>query len=79
MLLHMINFCHFYTGNGWFLDKVVIKCDEGEGNQEVVFPCNRYVVHGEKKEFVKEKVAEQTHSHNLDGQTMLQSFSTYKG
>lgn len=45
----MINFCHFHTGNGWFLDKIVIKYNEGKGAQEVVFPCNRYVIHGEKK------------------------------
>ncbi|NXB77427.1 LOXH1 protein, partial [Donacobius atricapilla] len=38
-------------GSGWFLDKIVIKHKEGEEAQEAVFPCNRYVIHGEK-EFV---------------------------
>lgn len=38
---------HFNTGNGWFLDKIVIKYKEGKEVQEVVFPCNRYVIHGE--------------------------------
>lgn len=50
-LFHMINFCHFNTGSGWFLDKIVIKHKEGKEAQEVVFPCNRYATHGEK-EFV---------------------------
>lgn len=66
----MINFCHFNTGSGWFLDKIVIKHKEGEEAQEVVFPCNRYVIHGEK-EFVtcwqcNEKNLEQICTHNLD-------------
>ncbi|XP_025953665.2 oxygen-regulated protein 1 [Dromaius novaehollandiae] len=30
-------------GNGWFLDKIVIKHEEGEEAQEVVFPCNRWL------------------------------------
>ncbi|NWI16016.1 LOXH1 protein, partial [Crypturellus soui] len=30
-------------GNGWFLEKIVIKHEEGKEAQEVVFPCNRYV------------------------------------
>ncbi|NWX14316.1 LOXH1 protein, partial [Aegotheles bennettii] len=30
-------------GNGWFLDKVVIKHKEGREAQEVVFPCNRWL------------------------------------
>ncbi|XP_027494714.1 lipoxygenase homology domain-containing protein 1-like [Corapipo altera] len=30
-------------GNGWFLDKIVIKHKEGEEAQEVVFPCNRWL------------------------------------
>lgn len=47
----MRNFCHSNTGNGWFLDKIVIKHKEGKEAQEVVFPCNRYVINGEK-EFV---------------------------
>uniref|UniRef100_A0A8C3KBT5 Oxygen-regulated protein 1 n=1 Tax=Calidris pygmaea TaxID=425635 RepID=A0A8C3KBT5_9CHAR len=38
-------------GNGWFLDKIVVKHKEGEEAREVVFPCNRYAIHGEK-EFV---------------------------
>ncbi|NWV61363.1 LOXH1 protein, partial [Malurus elegans] len=36
-------------GSGWFLDKIIIKHKEEEEAQEVVFPCNRYVVHGEKE------------------------------
>ncbi|NXC68774.1 LOXH1 protein, partial [Anhinga anhinga] len=30
-------------GNGWFLDKIVIKHKEGKESQEVVFPCNRWL------------------------------------
>ncbi|NXQ80747.1 LOXH1 protein, partial [Nyctibius grandis] len=30
-------------GNGWFLDKTVIKYKEGKEAQEVVFPCNRWL------------------------------------
>nr|XP_013810081.1 PREDICTED: lipoxygenase homology domain-containing protein 1-like [Apteryx mantelli mantelli] len=30
-------------GNGWFLDKIVIKHEEGKETQEVVFPCNRWL------------------------------------
>ncbi|XP_069710231.1 oxygen-regulated protein 1 [Phaenicophaeus curvirostris] len=30
-------------GNGWFLDKIVIKHEEGKEDQEVVFPCNRWL------------------------------------
>ncbi|XP_075271384.1 oxygen-regulated protein 1 [Opisthocomus hoazin] len=30
-------------GNGWFLDKIVIKHKEGQEAQEVVFPCNRWL------------------------------------
>ncbi|KAM9025480.1 oxygen-regulated protein 1 [Ara ararauna] len=30
-------------GNGWFLDKIVIKYKEGKEDQEVVFPCNRWL------------------------------------
>ncbi|NWT00657.1 LOXH1 protein, partial [Mionectes macconnelli] len=30
-------------GNGWFLEKIVIKHKEGEEAQEVVFPCNRWL------------------------------------
>ncbi|KAK2527785.1 hypothetical protein Q9966_010084 [Columba livia] len=30
-------------GNGWFLDKIVIKHKEGKEAQEVVFPCNRWL------------------------------------
>ncbi|NXO58853.1 LOXH1 protein, partial [Aramus guarauna] len=30
-------------GNGWFLDKIVIKHNEGKEAQEVVFPCNRWL------------------------------------
>ncbi|NXK48469.1 LOXH1 protein, partial [Chauna torquata] len=30
-------------GNGWFLDKIVIKHKEGKEAQEVIFPCYRYV------------------------------------
>ncbi|NXX88039.1 LOXH1 protein, partial [Centropus bengalensis] len=30
-------------GNGWFLDKIVIKHKEGKEDQEVVFPCNRWL------------------------------------
>ncbi|XP_010220726.1 PREDICTED: oxygen-regulated protein 1 [Tinamus guttatus] len=30
-------------GNGWFLDKIVIKHEEGKEAQEVVFPCNRWL------------------------------------
>ncbi|KAJ7410553.1 hypothetical protein BTVI_53174 [Pitangus sulphuratus] len=52
-------------GNGWFLDKIVIKHKEGEEAQEVVFPCNRYAIHGEK-EFVtcQQKIAEWICAHN---------------
>lgn len=44
----MINFCHYTAGNGWFLDKIVIKYKEGKEDQEVVFPCNRYAINREK-------------------------------
>ncbi|KAM6444396.1 oxygen-regulated protein 1 [Rhynochetos jubatus] len=30
-------------GNGWFLDKIVIKHKEGKETQEVIFPCNRWL------------------------------------
>ncbi|NXJ65880.1 LOXH1 protein, partial [Rostratula benghalensis] len=30
-------------GNGWFLDKIIIKHKEGTEAQEVVFPCNRWL------------------------------------
>ncbi|XP_043395558.1 oxygen-regulated protein 1 [Chelonia mydas] len=30
-------------GNGWFLDKVVVKFKEEDDDQEVVFPCNRWL------------------------------------
>ncbi|NWH81802.1 LOXH1 protein, partial [Piaya cayana] len=30
-------------GNGWFLDKIVIKHKEGKEDQEIVFPCNRWL------------------------------------
>ncbi|NXU53866.1 LOXH1 protein, partial [Turnix velox] len=30
-------------GNGWFLDKIIIKHKEGKDVQEVVFPCNRWL------------------------------------
>ncbi|XP_048796074.1 lipoxygenase homology domain-containing protein 1-like isoform X1 [Lagopus muta] len=30
-------------GNGWFLDKIVIKYKEGKEGKEVVFPCNRWL------------------------------------
>ncbi|XP_028941560.1 lipoxygenase homology domain-containing protein 1, partial [Antrostomus carolinensis] len=30
-------------GNGWFLDKIVIKQKEGKEAQEIVFPCNRWL------------------------------------
>ncbi|NWZ20845.1 LOXH1 protein, partial [Asarcornis scutulata] len=30
-------------GNGWFLDKIVIKYKEGKEVLEVVFPCNRWL------------------------------------
>ncbi|KAF1413102.1 Lipoxygenase homology domain-containing protein 1, partial [Spheniscus magellanicus] len=30
-------------GNGWFLDKIVIKQKEGKEAQEVAFPCNRWL------------------------------------
>ncbi|NXC47424.1 LOXH1 protein, partial [Penelope pileata] len=30
-------------GNGWFLDKIVIKHEGGKGGKEVVFPCNRWL------------------------------------
>ncbi|XP_074675225.1 oxygen-regulated protein 1 [Strix aluco] len=30
-------------GNGWFLDKIVIKHKERREDQEVVFPCNRWL------------------------------------
>uniref|UniRef100_A0A8C5JCF1 Oxygen-regulated protein 1 n=1 Tax=Junco hyemalis TaxID=40217 RepID=A0A8C5JCF1_JUNHY len=56
-------------GSGWFLDKIVIKHKEGAEAHEVVFPCNRYVIHGEK-EFVtcqqcNEKILEQICAHKL--------------
>ncbi|XP_035174465.1 oxygen-regulated protein 1 isoform X4 [Oxyura jamaicensis] len=30
-------------GNGWFLDKIVVKYKEGKEAREVVFPCNRWL------------------------------------
>lgn len=45
----MINICHFNTGSGWFLDKIVIRYKEGKEVQEVVFPCYRYVIHGAQR------------------------------
>nr|XP_009671864.1 PREDICTED: oxygen-regulated protein 1 [Struthio camelus australis] len=30
-------------GNGWFLDKIVIRHEEGKEAQETVFPCNRWL------------------------------------
>ncbi|XP_010005184.1 PREDICTED: lipoxygenase homology domain-containing protein 1-like [Chaetura pelagica] len=30
-------------GNGWFLDKIVIKHKEGREAREVIFPCNRWL------------------------------------
>ncbi|TFK11366.1 myelin P2 protein-like [Platysternon megacephalum] len=30
-------------GNGWFLDKVVVKFKEEDDDEEVVFPCNRWL------------------------------------
>ncbi|XP_070337373.1 oxygen-regulated protein 1 isoform X10 [Equus asinus] len=27
-------------GNGWFLESIVVKSEEEDGNQEVLFPCN---------------------------------------
>ncbi|XP_047639870.1 lipoxygenase homology domain-containing protein 1-like [Phacochoerus africanus] len=35
-----------FTGNGWFLERVVLKCEEEDGNQEALFPCNRCAVTG---------------------------------
>ncbi|XP_059580075.1 oxygen-regulated protein 1 [Alligator mississippiensis] len=43
--LKKILISHDGTGpvNGWFLDKVVIKYKEEDEEQEVVFPCNRWL------------------------------------
>ncbi|XP_072808070.1 oxygen-regulated protein 1 isoform X3 [Vicugna pacos] len=30
-------------GNGWFLESVVVKSEEEDGGQEVLFPCNRWL------------------------------------
>ncbi|XP_070487712.1 oxygen-regulated protein 1 isoform X18 [Equus przewalskii] len=30
-------------GNGWFLESIVVKSEEEDGNQEVLFPCNRWL------------------------------------
>ncbi|XP_074841891.1 oxygen-regulated protein 1 [Carettochelys insculpta] len=30
-------------GNGWFLEKVIVKFKEDDDDQEVVFPCNRWL------------------------------------
>ncbi|XP_045645113.1 oxygen-regulated protein 1 isoform X2 [Ursus americanus] len=30
-------------GNGWFLESIVVKSEEENGNQEVLFPCNRWL------------------------------------
>ncbi|NXU82941.1 LOXH1 protein, partial [Xiphorhynchus elegans] len=58
-------------GNGWFLDKIVIKYKEGEEAQEVVFPCNRWLdecqddgktqreLTANSKYFAKEKLSQQ--------------------
>lgn len=68
----MINFCYFNTGNGWFLDKIVINYKEGKKGKEVVFPCNRYVIRG-KTELVHytlgnlgKNSSEQARAHSLD-------------
>ncbi|NXY68823.1 LOXH1 protein, partial [Glareola pratincola] len=58
-------------GNGWFLDKIVIKHKEGKEAQEVVFPCNRWLdehqddgktereLTANSKYFVKENLSQQ--------------------
>ncbi|NXG91299.1 LOXH1 protein, partial [Stercorarius parasiticus] len=58
-------------GNGWFLDKIVIKHKEGKEGQEVVFPCNRWLdeyqddgktereLTANSKYFVKENLSQQ--------------------
>lgn len=33
-----------YPGNGWFLESIIVKYEEEDGEQEVLFPCNRYVI-----------------------------------
>nr|XP_040124039.1 oxygen-regulated protein 1 [Ictidomys tridecemlineatus] len=30
-------------GNGWFLKSIVVKSEEEDGSQEVLFPCNRWL------------------------------------
>ncbi|XP_066122230.1 oxygen-regulated protein 1 isoform X3 [Saccopteryx bilineata] len=30
-------------GNGWFLESIVVKSEEKDGSQEVLFPCNRWL------------------------------------
>ncbi|XP_054547887.1 lipoxygenase homology domain-containing protein 1-like [Talpa occidentalis] len=30
-------------GNGWFLESIVVKSEEEDGNQEVLFSCNRWL------------------------------------
>ncbi|KAM5314979.1 oxygen-regulated protein 1 isoform 2-T2 [Glossophaga mutica] len=30
-------------GNGWFLESIIVKYEEEDGEQEVLFPCNRWL------------------------------------
>ncbi|XP_032172199.1 oxygen-regulated protein 1 isoform X4 [Mustela erminea] len=30
-------------GNGWFLESIIVKSEEEDGSQEVLFPCNRWL------------------------------------
>ncbi|XP_049684405.1 oxygen-regulated protein 1 [Accipiter gentilis] len=52
-------------GNGWFLDKIVIKHKEGKEAQEVVFPCNRWL-----DEYQDDGETERELTANKDGNLM---------
>ncbi|XP_029868281.2 oxygen-regulated protein 1 [Aquila chrysaetos chrysaetos] len=52
-------------GNGWFLDKIVIKHKEGKEAQEVVFPCNRWL-----DEYQDDGATERELTANKDGNSM---------
>ncbi|XP_069635451.1 oxygen-regulated protein 1 [Haliaeetus albicilla] len=52
-------------GNGWFLDKIVIKHKEGKEAQEVVFPCNRWL-----DEYQDDGETERELTANKDGNSM---------
>lgn len=81
----MINLCYCNTGNGWFLNKIVINYKEGNEGKEVVFPCNRYVICGETGlvhytlDNLGKNSSEQAYTHNLDIRAMPWSFSKGQG